>query len=243
MTLATAMVADTPWQIVAAAPTAELLAPLHAGRWWPWILWAVLALFGLLATGLLEGLGRARLRALDVASTDVLTGLPNRRGMQDVLARAAALSTRHGLPLAAMIIDIDRFKAVNDIYGHEVGDRVIRQVGVALANAARGEDVAGRWGGEEFLVVMHVDRVGALDAAERFRVAIESAVDRDAGTVTASIGVAAVHGGDVARLLHAADAAMYVAKEAGRNRVELSPLSAGDMSEPSLDDRSLIRPT
>lgn len=227
MTMATASIAGTPWRLVAAVPTADLLAPLDAGGWSPWTLWAALAVLGVFASVLLERLGRTRLRALQAARTDVLTGLANRRGMEEILTRAAAVSSRHGLPLSAMIVDIDRFKSVNDAHGHGVGDRVIQHVARVLADTARGEDVAGRWGGEEFLVVTHADHVGAADAAERLRAAVEcNAVDDEVGPVTVSIGVASMPGSDIEALLHSADAAMYRAKQTGRNLVALSPLCA-----------------
>ena len=226
----TAAVADVPalpWRIVLIAPSAALYAPVTGGRWAPWALWLALAASGILALVLFVRLGRARASAATSARTDALTGLPNRRAMQELLNRAAARSSRHESPLAALMIDIDRFKAINDTHGHDVGDAVIQATAAALREATRDDDVAGRWGGEEFLVLVHdADSVGVLAIAERVRMTIATATvlgHTEVDRVTASIGVAVLRDTDTERMLREADLALYVAKDHGRNRVEVAP--------------------
>lgn len=157
---------------------------------------------------------------------DTLTGLANRRGFDEALARAASRCRRTGEPLALLAIDIDRFKSINDLAGHAHGDAVLRQVGRTLAQAkCRLDDIAARPGGEEFAIILPAcGLTGALKAAERIRAALaEAAIVRpDGGSLTASIGVATLSEPDIdeRRLTEAADAALYRAKRAGRNRIE-----------------------
>ncbi len=99
-------------------------------------------------------LARARARAAETARHDALTQLPNRRAGEEHLDRAAAASSRHSRPYGLLMIDIDRFKDINDAYGHQTGDQVLCLVARVLRTAARVEDVVCRWGGEEFLVIM-----------------------------------------------------------------------------------------
>jgi two-component system cell cycle response regulator len=167
---------------------------------------------------------RQRNSELDAMSrTDALTGLPNRREMQERMTAAASAARRHHQPSAVLMVDIDHFKKVNDTYGHHAGDLVLRAVAGRLSAACRAEDSAGRWGGEEFLVVAPMTSlVGGEKLAEHIRSSIgDSAVPIGDGSViavTASIGVAA--GEQPAEVvLAAADAALYAAKSAGRNRV------------------------
>jgi diguanylate cyclase (GGDEF)-like protein len=193
-------------------------------------LWWALASSGCLVLVLLVRLARAHDREVAVARTDSLTGLPNRRAMQEALDTAAALSSRHDLPLAALMIDIDRFKTINDTHGHDMGDQVLQATAAALLESTRTADIAGRWGGEEFLVLLqHTDDEGVEVVAERARDAIATAVlpaGFDGSPVTASIGVAVLRNGDTATLLRDADLALYTAKANGRNRVEACfPLS------------------
>jgi diguanylate cyclase (GGDEF)-like protein len=158
------------------------------------------------------------------AATDALTGLPNRRAVQDTVRRMIAQAHRSGSPLAAVAIDVDHFKAINDRFGHDRGDDVLAAVAQALAGTLRGSDFVGRQGGEEFLALLpDTDLSGALTAAENLRRAVE-ALEPDGldGPVTASFGVA-VHpedGADHGTLLRTADRALYAAKDRGRNRVE-----------------------
>lgn len=153
--------------------------------------------------------------------TDPLTGLLNRRGFEERSARL--LASRHARPLSLIACDIDRFKAINDSYGHPVGDAVLRRLGQVLARAARERDVVARIGGEEFVVLLaHCSAAGAVEFAERLRraiVAAEFPLPEGAPAVTASFGVTAHRDGEpLARLVHRADELLYRAKTAGRNR-------------------------
>ncbi|HEY4096615.1 MAG TPA: diguanylate cyclase [Baekduia sp.] len=172
----------------------------------------------------------ANLRNLAIAerraSTDALTGLPNRRAVHDALTRMAAQAARSGQPLAAVAMDLDRFKDINDRFGHEMGDTVLAQVGALLAMTVRGSDLVGRVGGEEFIVLApDTGPEGALILAENLRAALEreSVAGLDRG-VTGSFGVAVIptHAATPDALLRLADRALYTAKGAGRNRVHLT---------------------
>ncbi len=184
-------------------------------------------------------LGKARLlqEIAAQATIDALTGLPNRRLLDEALGRACAEALRTGAPLGVLMIDIDQFKQHNDTYGHQSGDTVLRHVGEALRDHVRGMDVAARFGGEEFCVVMPgADLATAAAAGERLRAAIaQMALEHP---VTASVGVACAprHARTPAELTHAADVALYEAKRRGRNQVVVAtepastpPASAGDV--------------
>ncbi len=160
-----------------------------------------------------------------LAITDSLTGLSNRRHFMEQGLREIERARRYRQPLALMLIDIDHFKDINDRYGHPTGDQVLRMVAQACQSGARNADLAGRIGGEEFALLMpETGMVSAQLAAERMRRAV-AAVDYGAAgvaqAVTASIGVAVLEEGDATleRLLARADKALYRAKEFGRNRV------------------------
>jgi diguanylate cyclase (GGDEF)-like protein len=160
-----------------------------------------------------------------LAATDALTGLMNRRAFSCAVDREISRTARHGYPLSLLLLDIDRFKQINDRSGHATGDRVLVAMGRLLHHVLRGSDLAGRWGGEEFVVAYtSTDVAAAASAAERLRTAIEQLVVLDdagrAIPLTASIGVAAHTPGDsLASLVRHADRAMYRAKASGRNRV------------------------
>lgn len=162
-----------------------------------------------------------------IALYDRLTGLYRREVVLDALKREIRRAARTGEPLALIMMDLDHFKAVNDSLGHQAGDRVLAEVGRRLAEAGRAVDWLGRYGGEEFLgILTGSDANGARQAAERFRSAV-AALPIDAGRaprpVTISAGIAAYDGGPewptVETLVGAADAALYRAKEGGRNQV------------------------
>jgi diguanylate cyclase (GGDEF)-like protein len=161
------------------------------------------------------------------AVTDDLTGLPNNRAFREAIEKEAARAARFRHELSLLVVDIDDFKQVNDRYGHLQGDAVLRMIGTVLAEESRGIDEPARYGGEEFVVALpETGLEGALEVAERIRARIEKeAVARIEGRgkvrVTASIGVAAMPGAatEVPRLIAAADAALYEAKRAGKNRV------------------------
>jgi two-component system cell cycle response regulator len=161
------------------------------------------------------------------AMTDMLTELPNRRAGMEALARFWSSSRRTGRAVAALMIDVDHFKSINDRYGHAVGDRVLQCVAKAIQTAARKDDSVSRIGGEEFLLVCHdADARTALLAAERLRRMIKALAINVAGVdiqATVSIGVASIEASmqKEDEMLSAADKALYVAKNAGRDRVAL----------------------
>jgi two-component system cell cycle response regulator len=167
---------------------------------------------------------RARNRELErLALTDPLTGLHNRRSMLRHLRAMTNLHQRHGTPLAALMLDIDHFKAVNDRHGHDAGDDVLRAVGERLGSRLRTEDAAGRWGGEEFLVLLPETSVSdAVRVAEDLRACLAAPIG--ALRVTTSVGVAAHSGGETPEaLVKHADDALYAAKAAGRDTVRTTP--------------------
>lgn len=183
----------------------------------------VIALLWVLASRL-EELASARAEARLFAAqavTDPLTGLANRRQLDDELDRQIANARRHPQPLSVVLIDIDRFKAVNDRRGHEAGDQVLIELARRFADSVRATDILGRWGGEEFvLVAPHTDRDAALVLAERCRVAVADAAFLEEVHITASFGVATLVPEDDPRsLLRRADHALYRAKNEGRDRV------------------------
>jgi diguanylate cyclase (GGDEF)-like protein len=178
----------------------------------------------------------ANLRNLAVAeiraATDGLTGLPNKRAVTDALKRTFAQAATTQAPLALLLLDLDHFKQVNDQRGHQVGDQVLANVGATLRNVLRVRDFAGRNGGEEFAVLLPDTSITeALEIAERVRAAVaEISLPGSDVLVTASIGVAVFpdHASTPDRLERLADAALYLAKRQGRNRVELAePSPAG----------------
>lgn len=172
---------------------------------------------------------RADERNRSLAMRDELTGLINRRSLLESLTQQIAMAKRHGQPLALLMIDIDYFKHVNDIHGHLSGDKVLKAVAHAIAGRTRAQDLPGRLGGEEFLVILPNTSVGgAVQLAEILRQAIENsqfeAVSGQAIAITISIGVC--EQGQLLEpkcddMINAADQALYLAKQHGRNRVEV----------------------
>jgi diguanylate cyclase (GGDEF)-like protein len=161
-----------------------------------------------------------------LSETDPLTGLPNRRGFVARALPAMARLRREGVACSVVMLDLDRFKVINDSFGHPAGDAVLRGVAVALGRALRGGDVTARLGGEEFALLLPDDVTGAARLADRLRLVVASSVAHPAGDgrrVTFSAGIAALDpAGDEATLhaaLAAADRALYAAKEGGRDRV------------------------
>ncbi|MBK7613473.1 MAG: diguanylate cyclase [Burkholderiales bacterium] len=156
-----------------------------------------------------------------VAITDPLTGLPNRRGLAEHLAVGTALAQREVQSLSVMLIDVDHFKRVNDTHGHAMGDTVLVALAQVLAPLLRTSDRIGRWGGEEFLVVVPATRLKtAADLGERLRKAVETYGFERGLKLTISVGVAECGMNDTAeQLLLRADTALYAAKQGGRNQV------------------------
>ncbi|WP_186406645.1 sensor domain-containing diguanylate cyclase [Candidatus Accumulibacter aalborgensis] len=159
---------------------------------------------------------------------DALTGLYNRRYLQDTLGRELLEAKREGRPVSVILADLDHFKAVNDRHGHLGGDEALRVFGALLKRHARGSDIYCRYGGEEFLLVLPgMTAEIAVERAEQLRVAIASAPVNHGGSlisVTASFGIATFprDGRNGDELIAAADRALYAAKAAGRNRVNVS---------------------
>ena len=167
--------------------------------------------------------------SLEMAVTDQLTGLYNRRYLSSHLSAMFDRAIWTGRPMSVMILDLDHFKQINDTYGHDGGDKVIQQFSERVRSSVRAMDLACRYGGEEFLVAMpDTDRATAGVVAERMRteVAAHRVVlngGRDEIGVTVSIGIASTEGGPKddtpQKLIKRADEALYAAKSAGRNRV------------------------
>jgi diguanylate cyclase (GGDEF)-like protein len=181
-----------------------------------------------LAAHAVVALDNARLHGMveRQALVDGLTGLANRRAASDALHAEAARATRLETPLSVVLADLDGFKDVNDVYGHAVGDEVLRVFAEVLRETLRESDVAGRWGGEEFLLLLPgADEEGAAQLADRVRraLAARSIPGVPDLRVTASFGVAEYAGEtNTEQLVAAADSALYRAKRAGKDRVEPS---------------------
>jgi diguanylate cyclase (GGDEF)-like protein len=204
---------------------------------------ALLVLVAFLFAGpILRVLGDFR-RVASQASTDSLTGLANRRMLDEELALEWRRADRVGDSLAFVLLDLDDFKRVNDNHGHQAGDAVLRAVGEILGSGVRQVDLAGRYGGEEFaLILPETDLAGARKLAERLRVALAQAhIELPGGgslQATASFGVA-VKGklSSAEELVSAADEALYEAKRAGKNRVAPEPAPDPEDEPPKAERR------
>ncbi len=169
-------------------------------------------------------------QSISMALTDGLTGLYNRHYLNTHLANMVKQAQQDSKNLAVMIMDMDHFKQVNDTYGHDAGDMVLKQLAGLIMGAARSTDLAARFGGEEFVVLMpETDPQAALNAANRMRDIVEKTpftINADGTTIqkTISIGVSSLHpdGDSVETLLKRADEALYAAKNGGRNKVKVS---------------------
>jgi diguanylate cyclase (GGDEF)-like protein len=164
----------------------------------------------------------------ELALTDALTGLPNRRAVESWSARQLSGAARHGFPFWVVVLDLDHFKKINDTYGHDAGDTVLKRFAEILKTSARRSDICGRIGGEEFLIVLtYADKPSVLVVLERLRqqfAAEKFHFNGDCVSVTASFGVAGFFGRkapDFAQLVSQADTALYRSKHLGRNRVEI----------------------
>jgi len=160
-------------------------------------------------------------REEEASRTDSLTGLRNRRGFLEACDHALRRSRRSGQPLSVILADLDHFKKVNDARGHAAGDDVLKGVAREFVASLREQDTVGRWGGEEFVVLLpDTDLAGALRAAENLRRRVEGlAIEAGEGFLTVSLGVAEYRPGtDIEETVARADRALYRAKEEGRNR-------------------------
>ncbi len=233
---ASVAVAGTPWRLVADVPENQLYRSIEGPtRWLPWLVLAALAVTGLLLVLLGSRLlrGRDRLSRLNadldrLARVDSLTGLRNRRDIEERLVADLSAARRHSSSVAVLLIDIDHFKHVNDTLGHEAGDAVLVTTATTIKSMLRAEDSLGRWGGEEFIAVLpDTDTLGALKIAERIRAQVaEPGSDRTGPAVdlTVMIGVAVWLGGRTDDLVSRADVALYAGKAAGRNNVQLAAI-------------------
>jgi len=171
-----------------------------------------------------DAANRSAERAMALASTDALTGLANRRRIVEYLDATLSDVADGDAALSVVLFDIDHFKAVNDRYGHDVGDEVLKRVAASAIEGLRSTDLIGRYGGEEFVIILpRTDADAALQIAERVRSRIEASRGGTQPKVTVSLGVATTQGDDTGHvILKRADVALYAAKDAGRNRLRLA---------------------
>jgi diguanylate cyclase (GGDEF)-like protein len=167
------------------------------------------------------------------ATTDPLTGLYNRLKFDEALASETLRAKRYGSPLTLVLYDVDHFKQVNDIYGHQIGDDALVRLSQIVSVHIRNTDLLARWGGEEFVILAPgSDSEMARQAAEKLAAAIRRTTFEQVGTITCSFGIAQYAAGDSpATLIARADYALYRAKMNGRNRVELAPLPGTNVDD------------
>jgi diguanylate cyclase (GGDEF)-like protein len=173
----------------------------------------------------------------EAAFTDHLTGLANRRRFERQLEREVSRTLRLGHPFSLLMVDIDNFKSLNDTFGHNVGDEAIRRMGKVLREGTRGIDLAARFGGEEFAILLvETDLARGMEVAERLRASIENMAIPSSGKITASFGVAEcpTSAQTALDILKVADTLLYEAKGNGRNRV-VGPDSIKSNSVPAAD--------
>lgn len=217
-------VSGTPWRIVQTLPHTILFVSITTSdRTLPWLFLVAFALAGgsLLVMFIRHREGRAH--ANRDARTDALTGIANRRSVQESLNRLLADRRRHSTKEGVLMIDVDHFKGVNDQHGHDGGDAVLREVVARISSCLRANDQIGRWGGEEFVVLLpNTDFEGVSIVAERIRLRVAEhpiAIKRAGIDVTISIGaVLATTEDNIDTVILHADAALYTAKNTGRNR-------------------------
>ena len=172
---------------------------------------------------MMAALDEARLKAEELARFDSLTGVLSRRAVLEALDEEVERAKRHGNGLACLMLDLDRFKTINDRYGHQFGDKALRRIAQVIAELCRAYDHLGRYGGEEFLLILPETRIeGAVAFAERVRLAVaEKSLSQSDTRITLSIGVTEWHDEDGSSdtLIAEADHALFEAKAAGRNHV------------------------
>lgn len=157
----------------------------------------------------------------DLAHTDPLLGIANRRQLQTFMCEELAIAANGGQPAALIMFDLDRFKQINDTYGHDVGDQVLQGIAIVAREVLRNTDRIGRWGGDEFVILAScTDLAQARQLAQRLKETIQQHLSDHFWRVTISVGIAECHPDDtVESWLRRADLALYQAKESGRNRV------------------------
>jgi len=178
----------------------------------------------------------SNLRLLDrmkqQANIDMLTGLYNRRFLEDYARKLFAIAKRREQPVGMIMLDLDRFKGFNDAYGHEIGDRILRHFAKTLTASMRETNLASRYGGEEFIVILpDTSAQASMLVAERLRKAVMAMVvpsnsEKPLPHLTVSVGVAAFpeHGRSLEEMIQASDKALYESKRNGRNRVTVATL-------------------
>jgi diguanylate cyclase (GGDEF)-like protein len=217
--------------MVASAPEDSLYLPVSGiAEWLPWVVIVALGIGSIYTVRVLFALHRSREDYVLLARVDPLTGVSNRRALSDQAEHVLSEARASREPVAVLMIDLDRFKSVNDTLGHEAGDEVLRVVTARIRNALRGQDLLGRWGGEEFVAILPgVLMAQALEIADRVRASVSDSpiVVRSAEprTVTTSVGCAITIDEDIDHVLRRADGAMYRAKRLG-DSVEAAPAAA-----------------
>jgi len=216
---------ELSWYLFVEQSEHDALAGVRRALWIDVVISVLISAFVLVLTTLTVSRYQRRLQAM--ATTDKLTGLANRQAFDILVPQAIREATRDKMELAAILLDLDHFKAVNDRYGHAVGDRVLSEVGRVIREALRGADFVFRWGGEEFLVVAKSASAGdGVTLAEKIRSAVGALrIEHDGAPIalTVSAGVAAYDpAGTIDEWVNRADRALYEAKQAGRNTVRVS---------------------
>ena len=163
-----------------------------------------------------------RQKVIQLSQKDYLTGLYNRRKVTELLEGEIRRASRYDTSFVVIMMDVDHFKAVNDRFGHQAGDRVLAKIAEVTRSSVRATDLVGRWGGEEFVIISPETGLdGGFWLAEKIRSRLESADLGEIGPTTASFGVAPfVDGDNVEDITARADSGLYAAKQGGRNRVE-----------------------
>lgn len=160
---------------------------------------------------------------LKMATTDTLTGIGNRRLLEDVFQAHQSLEERYRIALFLLMFDIDGFKAINDTYGHNIGDMVLKELTELVSRSIRKSDVFVRWGGEEFAILLrYSDAAAVMKIAEQIRMRIDDHLFQTIAHLTCSFGLTSVHPGEtLERVIDRADKALYCAKEEGKNSVRM----------------------
>ncbi|MEA2632212.1 MAG: hypothetical protein QOE66_2431, partial [Chloroflexota bacterium] len=217
----TSPVSQSSLVMVASAPESVLYVSVDgAAGWLPWIVIVALGLGSVYTVRVLFALHRSREDYVLLARVDPLTGVSNRRDLSANADRVLSEARSSRESVAVLMIDLDRFKSINDSLGHEAGDEVLRVVTARIRNALRGDDLLGRWGGEEFVAVLPgASLQQALEIADRVRVSVSDSpitvMAAQPRTVTASVGCAVTTDEDIDQVLRRADGAMYRAKRVG----------------------------
>ncbi|MBK5939965.1 sensor domain-containing diguanylate cyclase [Halochromatium roseum] len=234
----------TPYTIILGIDCANWLADWYRLAWLAVLGWTLIMALGFIALRNYLRLLKGRSALQQQARTDPLTGIANRFHFTTLAEREIARARRTQGWIALLLLDVDRFKTINDVHGHLVGDRALQVFAACCSRVTRAEDVVGRWGGDEFVVLISQDQPAALGLAERLLQEIRaSKILNDQGkpvSLNASIGVACLradHPVDLDALLHQADLAMLEVKRSGRGRIgtlaDAAVSSSGERARPS----------